>query len=144
MDDALCNHLYKCHKNTPNHSLDYYSLVAIEKLPDSEGPPTPSLDKLARLKREYCWIDTLCTFEPYGLNVQILEKFSIEEKNKHKFDLFYIVPFSKTGNASAQIVKKHMKVLNKKTESNIKIAIAYKKHDNLKNKLVRSKLPTDA
>jgi hypothetical protein len=142
-DDALCNHLIKFHQNTPNHSLDYYSLVAIEKLPDSEGPLTPSLDKLARLKREYCWIDTLCTFEPYGLNVQKFGKFSIEDKLKHKFDLFYIVPFSKTGNASAQIVKKHLKALNKKMETNIKIAVAYKKHDNLKNKLVRSKLPED-
>ena len=140
-EDALYSHLLNFHKNI-QYSIDHYSLTAIEKLPDSENPVTVTLDKVARLKREYCWIDTLCTFEPHGLNVQKFEKFSLEHTRKHNFDLFYIVPFSKTGNASAQIVKKHMKTLNKKMDSNIKIAVAYKKHQNLKNKLVRSKLPS--
>ena len=37
-------------------------------------------------------------------------------KKKHKFDLVYIVPFSKTGALSAQIVKKHIK--NTRTNKN--------------------------
>jgi len=135
-EDALCNHLVQYHKNSPDHSLDYYSLVAIEQLPD-EGR---IINKLVRHKREYCWIDTLCTFEPHGLNVQNFGQIAIDKK-QHKFDLFYIVPFSKTANASAQIVKKHIKTLNKKLDSNIKVAVAYRKHKNLKDNLVRSKLP---
>ena len=136
-ESALYNHLVKCHSRTPDHSIELYSLVPIEQVPDLGSVV---FNKIKRLEREYTWIDTLCTFEPYGLNVQKFGKFDPEKKTKNNFDLIYVVPFSKTGNASAQIVKKHLAQLNKREDFNIKIAVAYKKHKNLKDILVRSKL----
>ena len=134
-EDALYEHLVRYHPRV-NHSLELYKLTAIEQVPNLGSE---ALNRLRRLEREYCWIDTLCTFEPHGLNVQKFEKFSLTKK-KRNFDLVYSVPFSKTGNAAAQIIKKHIKTYNKNTISDIKIAVAYKKHDNFKDILVRSKL----
>ena len=120
-EDALYSHLVKFHSSSSDHSLDLYTLVPIEKIPDLGNV---TLNKLRRLEREYCWIDTLCTFEPSGLNVQKFGKFDPEKNKKPKFDLVFVVPFSKTGNASAPIVKKHLKKLNKDDESDIKIAVS--------------------
>ena len=135
-ENALYNHLTKLHSSA-ELSIECFSLIPIEQLSDLGDEV---LNKQWRLEREYCWIDTLCTFEPYGLNVQKFTKFDPFKKRKHKFDLVYAVPFSKTAAISAQIVKKHIKKLNKDTDLNIKIATAYKKHQNLKNYLVRSKI----
>ena len=136
MDDALYSHLVRYHPNR-DHSLDLYTLVAIEQVPDLGGPTS---NKLRRLEREHCWIDQLCTFEPFGLNIQKYEKFQPFKNKSKRFDLIYVVPFSKTGNASAQIIKKHINLYNKNTLSDLEIAVAYRKHKNLKDILVRSKL----
>ena len=135
-ENALYSHLSKFHSKT-EFSIECFSLLPIEQVSDLGDE---LLNKQWRLEREYCWIDTLGTFEPHGLNVQKFTKYDPLNKSKNKFDLVYIVPFSKTGALSAQIVKKHMKQLNKNTDGDIKIATAYKKHQNLKELLVRSKL----
>lgn len=136
-DSALYNHLAKYHTRQPEHTIDLYTLIPIEQIPDQGNE---ALNKQLRLEREYCWIDTLCTFEPYGLNVQRFEKFDPQNKLKQNIDVVYAVPYSKTATISAQIIKKHIKKLNKDSDSDIKIAVAYKKHKNLKDRLVRSKL----
>ena len=136
-EDALYSHLVKFHNRVADHSIDFYSLLPIEQVADSGGRTS---NKLARLVRERAWIDTLCTPEPFGLNIQMFGKLDPDNRLKRKFDLVYTVPFSRTANASAQIVKKHVSAYNKKEDTDIKLAVAYKKHKNLKDLLVRSKL----
>jgi len=132
-DNALYNHLAKCHPSSLSDAVNNFLLIPIEQVPDLGGP---GLNQLRRLERENAWIDTLCTFEPYGLNVKKFAKF---DKPK-TFDLFFTIPFSKTGSIAAKIVKKHIAKYNKDEYKDISVAVAYKKHSNLKDILVRSRL----
>ena len=133
-DYPLYNHLEKYHPNSIHKGTNNFTLVPIEQIPDLGGK---TLNQLRRLEREYQWIETLGTLEPYGLNVKKLDKY---ERKKRNFDLFFTVPFSKTASLAAKIVKKHVAKYNKDEDKDIRVAVAYKKHKNLKDILVRSRL----
>ncbi len=100
---------------------------------------TQTSTKLIRLKRETHWIKTLVTLEPFGLNERTYEpKF----RTKNELGTPYVVPYSKTGTLSANIINKHYKELQSKNsfDFNSKITTAYSKHKNLGDLLVTSKL----
>ena len=133
-DYALYNHLLKYHPQSLHENVNNFSLVPIEQIPDLGGK---TVNQLKRLEREYQWIETLGTLEPQGLNVKNLDKYKRKNKN---FDLFFTVPYSKTASIAAKIVKRHIAKYNKNEGKDISVAVAYKKHKNLKDILVRSRL----
>ncbi len=74
-------------------------------------------DKLARLKRETFWIDTLGTLEPWGLNKKRCEDFTKSISNNEM--VAFVVAFSRTANMASRIVKKHYEKYQKKEEREI-------------------------
>jgi len=103
---ALFTHL-EMHQEASNrfplHSVeDYYFIIPIEQLPSIGGY---AQDKLARLKREIFWIDTLGTLEPWGLNKKRCEDFTKPISDNEM--VAFVVFFSRTANMASRIVKKH-------------------------------------
>ena len=134
--EALYKHLDQKHKHIIDKpSIDQFVLTPIEKLEDL-GSKT--LNKFLRLQREQFWIDTLITYEPYGLNSKVTDKTA----NNSPLNIPFIVPFSKMGNASARIIKKHLTKLkdNYPSDHRFDIITAYSGHKNLSDFLATSKL----
>ncbi len=103
---ALFTHL-ETHRQRSSHypsrSVEnYYFIIPIEQLPSIEGY---AQGKLARLKRETFWIDTLGTLEPWGLNQKRCEDFTRPISNNEM--VAFVVAFSRTANMASRIVKKH-------------------------------------
>jgi len=118
---------------------DYYFIIPIEQLPSIGGYEQA---KLARLKRETFWIDTLGTLEPWGLNKKRCEDFrkTISDKKVVAF----VVAFSRTANIPSRIVKKHYEKYQVKEGREIDvfhqtIITAYTPHKSLASTLVSSK-----
>ena len=133
----LYAHLVKCHKReVKNWNDENFILVPIEQVQEMA---TKTLTKMERLKRETYWIDTLNTFDKYGLNSR-----KLESREKPKSNVIpFIVPFSKTGNLAAQIIKKHLNILKAKDQNrefDFEIITAFSRHKNIRDHLVKSKL----
>ena len=141
MSSALFTHLLehtRINKDLPEPSLEDYDLIPIEQLPTT-GSYTQ--DKINRLIRETFWIDTLGTLEPGGLNKKRYEDVIKPIQNEDVVP--FVVPFSKTANIAARIIKKHYKILQQKEVLNdyeYRIITAYSKHKNLAGSLVSSKM----
>ncbi len=78
----------------PRPSVEnYYFIIPIEQLPSIEGY---AQGKLARLKRETFWIDTLGSLEPWGLNKKRCEDFT---RPIREYEMVaFVVAFSRTAN----------------------------------------------
>ena len=139
---AISIHFEECH---PLQILDRdappITVVGIELVPD-QGSETENIQKL--LEREHFWIDTLVTFKPQGMND---DRWNWIEKDKRKNTsvIPFIVPFSSTGKAAGDIAKKYYKKIQEIHEIYEDIfyhipIIAYRKHANLQDLLVSTKL----
>ncbi len=118
---------------------DYYFIIPIEQLPSIRWY---AQDKLARLKRETFWIDTLGTLEPWGLNKKRCEDFTKPLSNNEM--VAFVVAFSRTANMASTIVKKHLKKYQEKEGCEIDvldqpIVTAYTRHNSLASTLLSSK-----
>jgi len=137
-DHPLYSHLLNFHFPDPydNHDDDNFTLTPIESIEDSGSRIA---NKLERLKRESYWIVLLGTLKPYGLNKKSIEFL----KTPLNRIMPFVVPFSKTANLAAEIIKKHFELLKSQDEIydlDFKIVTAYTRHNNLSSYLVHSKI----
>jgi hypothetical protein len=138
LSSPLYVHLSEIHsREVKSWNDENFILTPIEQI---EEMPTKTLTKMRRLERETFWIDTLNTFDKFGLNSRILDHLI---KPKKQDAIPFVVPYSKTGNLAARIIKGHIEELRKKDEFNdfdYKVVTAYSRHKNLKGFLVSSNL----
>ena len=102
----------------------------------------PLLNTFERLKRESYWMVLIGTIKPYGLNTNSVD-FAPKYQPPLKKMLPFVVPFSKTANLAAKIVKKHYKKLQNDDEFDVfdfDVITAYSMHKNISDYLVHSKL----
>lgn len=136
-EHPLYRHLIDWHFKDPyeNHDDTHFTLTPIESIKDTGSRIVNALE---RLKRESYWIVLLGTLKPYGLNTKSID-FLKKPLNKI---MPFVVPFSKTANLAAEIIKKHFKHLKSENEHDFdfEIVTAYTKHKNLSNYLVHSKM----
>ena len=95
---------------------------------------------MERLTRETFWIDLLNIFNGAGLNSRELDH--LLKSTKPEF-IPFVVPYSKTANLAAKLVKHHVKELQDKDEFHdfdYNIVTAYYRHTNLKQFFLSSKL----
>lgn len=135
---AMSRHFEKEH---PQHIVEEdnlpMSVIAIEKLDDIG---TDEEKKAKRLEREKFWIDTLFTYYPNGLND---DPMNLYEKHLRKISktIPFIVPFSETGRKAGELVKSYYKNIQEEHDHfSHKVVIAFKKHKNLRDLLVSSKV----
>lgn len=136
---AITKHFLEKHPREPINpgNLPIY-VIGIENIPD-QGSNEKNLQK--RLEREQFWIDTLVTFHPHGLNEDRWNwKERVERKNLPSIP--FIVPFCKTGKAAGEIVKAYYKKIQEEHDHVFthNVIVAFKKHKNLQDILVSSKL----
>ena len=82
------------------------------------------------------------TIKPYGLNTNSVD-FAPKYQLPFKKILPFVVPFSKTANLAAKIIKKHYKKLQNDDEFDVfdfDVITAYSRHTNISDYLVHSKL----
>ena len=82
------------------------------------------------------------TIKPYGLNTNSVD-FAPKYQPPFKKILPFVVPFSKTANLAAKIIKKHYKKLQNDDEFDVfdfDVITAYSRHKNISDYLVHSKL----
>ena len=99
--------------NPISHSIDtsithddtHFTLTPIELIKDFGEP---LLNTFERLKRESYWNNKIGTIKPYGLNTKSVD-FAPKYQPPFKKILPFVVPFSKTANLAAKIIKKHYK-----------------------------------
>ena len=128
-------------KEHPQHVVEEenlpMSVIAIEKLQDIGSDEEK---KAKRLEREKFWIDTLFTYYPKGLNndpMHLYEKYL----RKISKTIPFIVPFSETGRKAGELVKTYYKNIQEEHDHfSHKVVIAFKKHKNLRDLLVSSKV----
>ena len=143
------NHpLYKHLVSNPiSHSIDtsithddtHFTLTPIELIKDFGEP---LLNTFERLKRESYWMVLIGTIKPYGLNTNSVD-FAPKYQPPFKKILPFVVPFSKTANLAAKIIKKHYKKLQNDDEFDVfdfDVITAYSRHKNIYDYLVHSKL----
>jgi len=135
---ALFTHLEDYHAHQIKKWNDqHFILIPIEQV---EEKSSKILTKMERLKRETFWIDTLHTFNRSGLNSRKLDHLFKPAKQ----DIIpFVVPYSKTANLAAKIIKRHVQELQEKDEYgdfNYNMVTAYSRHKNLKQFLVSSQL----
>ena len=133
----LYSHLQNYHHHISKWNDDHFFLIPIEQV---EQKSTRILTKMERLKRETFWIDILNTFDKAGLNSRKLDHLI---KPKKRDFIPFVVPYSKTANLAAKIIKHHVQKLQDKDEFDdfdYNIVTAYSRHKNLKQFLVSSKL----
>ena len=102
----------------------------------------PLLNTFERLKRESYWMVLIGTIKPYGLNTKSVD-FAPKYQPPFKKILPFVVPFSKTANLAANIIKKHYKKLQNDDEFDVfdfDVITAYSRHKNISDYLVHSKL----
>lgn len=149
MRDALAKHVKEKHLFWGG-LCEVFSLIPIEQLEDSGNE---HINKTMRLIREEFWITILNTFEPHGLNKA---PFKYLPKPKQKNMIPLVIPFSKTANNAIKIVREEFEKLKVKVKENypateyyeeifeekfdVQIIAAYKRHKNLRDHLVSSKL----
>ena len=136
-ENPLYSHLQNYHHHISKWNDDHFFLIPIEQV---EQKSTRILTKMERLKRETFWIDILNTFDKAGLNSRKLDHLI---KPKKRDFIPFVVPYSKTANLAAKIIKHHVQKLQDKDEFDdfdYNIVTAYSRHKNLKQFLVSSKL----
>lgn len=134
----LYSHLLGFHFTDPydDHDDTNFTITPIESIPDKGSGTATTLE---RVKRESYWIVLLGTLKPYGLNTKHID-FLKKPLNKI---MPFVVPFSKTANLAAEIIKKHFKQLKDQDEYNdfdFEVVTAYTRHKNLSGYLVHSKM----
>ena len=135
--NAIAKHFARYHPNYHISENDVpVTITPIEQIPDQGSKEA---NKAKRLDREQFWIDTLATFHPNGVNEDTI---SIKTANHAKPSIPFIVPFCKTGRDAADIAKNHFNYIQKEFEEiyNHRVIVAYKKHKNLHNLLISSKI----
>ena len=137
------NHLYKHLVSNPiSHSIDtsithddtHFTLTPVELIKDFGEP---LLNTFERLKRESYWMVLIGTIKPYGLNTKSVD-FATKYQPPFKKILPFVVPFSKTANLAAKIIKKHYKKLKNDDEFDVfdfDVITAYSRHTNLSDYL---------
>ena len=89
------------------HDDTHFTLTPIELIKDCGEP---LLNTFERLKRESYWMVLIGTIKPYGLNTKSVD-FAPKYQPPFKKILPFVVPFSKTANLAANIIKKHYKMI---------------------------------
>ena len=136
---AITKHFLEEH---PQYCIDPddfpITVTGIEEIPD-QGTKGKNLDK--RLERENYWIDTLVTFRPCGLNE---DKWNWIDKRERKENppIPFIVPYCQTGVKAGEIAKTHYKKIQSEYDWVFpqQTITAFKRHPNLQDLLVSSKL----
>ncbi len=141
-EDALAKHLNEAHAHhIQNWNDEHFVLTPIEQVEDLGQR---HLNKVRRLLREEHWIKLLHTFEPNGLNIK---KYNYKTPLSTERDILpFITPYSKTSSKAAEIIKKHVEILQGKdilTNSDFKVITAYSRHQNLSQVLVSSRIRTN-
>ena len=139
--DALVKHLCTKHPEIREISDMHFTLTPIEQVKDYEDKQATLLK---RLELEQDWIKKLNCFEPYGMNVkQYNYKSTNEHEKKSSNILACIIPYSGVSSKIANIIKKHIQILQDKEtlmECDFKTITAFSRHKNLTDYLVSSKL----
>ena len=107
------NHSRYNHLVSNSHSIDtskshddtYFTSTPIELIKDTGEP---LLNTFERLERESYRMVLIGTIKPYGLNTKSVD-FAPKYQPPFKKILPFMVPFSKTANLAAKIIKKHYK-----------------------------------
>ena len=136
---AMTRHFLEKH---PQYCIDPenfpITVIGIEEIPD-QGSKEENTKK--RLEREQFWIDTLVTFRPCGLND---DKWNwIEKRERIELPAIpFIVPYCPTGIKAGEIAKKHYNKIKEEYDwvFQHKPITAFKRHANLRDLLVSSKL----
>lgn len=125
------------HNETEHQLQSTFNVIPIEKVPDQKSN---ELNRQLRLEREQFWIDKLGTFPPFGLNIEF-RKTRIKQTQSNTIP--FVLPFSKTGNAAAKMVKEnYVKLLELEDLEDhlpINFITAYSRHKNIGDLLVSSK-----
>lgn len=135
---AVAKHFVTHHKDTSLNET--YVPICISPIEQLKNRGSKDENRLARLDREYFWIDTLGTATPYGMNE---DRVICKRQEPAQSIIPFIVPYSHAGLESARIAKKHFNTIKLNFDNDFddhSIITAFQKHKSLQDILVSSKL----
>lgn len=147
---ALYQHLYDhfMDNTTTFYESDYtlsnYDITPLEGINIFPGPVSVGdlgFTRLYRHQRETFWVDTLLTFQPFGLNKR-REYDNLDRYKNDKPSIPLVIPFSSTAAKAGKIIKDHIEKLKENDEIerfDYDIIMAYSKHKTIGNQLISSK-----